>query len=516
MDRFKQAGICNIVMVPFFDSLIPAFEAQLANLPPETIEAKEIEFRTRYRLAFESAKGSATIYLCTLHRLTASVNFAGADRVSKTIERFNQALREEASAHPNIKIIDSESIVSELGSSRIFDRRFYYRSKAPYSLAYLNELARRITSASRGFSTEYFKVLALDCDNTLWGGIIGEDGIAGIRLDSNDYPGNIFWTAQHELSNLEMNGALLCLCSKNNPEDVAAVFDQHPNMVLRDKQIAAKRVNWSDKSENLRELAAELNLGLESFVYLDDSPFECEGVRRQLPMIKVIQVPKVLSDYPVAIQEIKELFLSGGVAVESKSKTSDYRMRADALQLQKQYDTKEDYLASLKLQLEIRRNAIDKLPRISELSLKTNQFNLTNRRYSTADLIALTSEPNFCIYSLEVKDRFGDAGLIGVILLSYSGFQATIDNYFMSCRIIGRGIEFSFWEQILLDAKSRGCTELVAEYFPSQKNSQVRDFYDQLGLSLICESEAGERQYRADIDKLVPKNSPWVEVKYVP
>ena len=291
VDLFLRVGVEHMVLLPFFDNLLPSFEAQLESLAPDALAAKESEMRGRYRIAFEKAKSLNTIFLGSFHRMGHATDVSATDAVAAVLARFNQALREEAAAFPNIRMIDTDEVVRAVGQTAAFDTRFYFRSKAPYTGVFLNELARRVALSSRGFGTHFYKVLVLDCDNTLWGGVIGEDLLGGIKLGPYDYPGNIFWRMQHEFAALERNGILLCLCSKNNPADVEEVIQKHPDMVLRGTQIVIKKVNWNDKSGNLRELAKELNIGLDSMVFLDDSSFECEAVRQQLPMVKVMQVP---------------------------------------------------------------------------------------------------------------------------------------------------------------------------------------------------------------------------------
>ncbi len=515
IERFLQAGVSQMVLLPFFDNLLPSFEAQLESLSPQAIDAKEAELRLRYRLVFEKARGLDAVYLGSLHRLGSAAEAGGQDAVALVLARFNAALREEAAPFANVRLIDCEDVVRAVGQSAAFDTRFYFRNKAPYTGVFMNELARRIGAAARGFGAHFYKVLVLDCDNTLWGGVLGEDLMSGIKLAPFDYPGNIFWRMQHEFAALERQGVLLCLCTKNNPADIEEALRNHPQMVLRPEQIVASKVNWEDKPSNLRALAAELNLGLESMVFLDDSPFECEAVRQQLPMVRTVQVPATLSDYPRVVRELKELFLAGGIAADSRGKTEQYRQRAGAEQLKAQFDTQEAYLASLQLTVELSRNARASAARISELSQKSNQFNLTTRRYSVAEMEQMMDGPGHAVYSLVVGDKFGSAGLTGVVVLRYEGPLAHVDNFFMSCRVIGRGVENAIWARIAADALARGCTELHAEFIPSAKNAQVADFYARLGLPLLSESAEGVRRYAIGAAQFAAPATTWIEITYV-
>jgi FkbH-like protein len=514
IDLFTQAGVEQIVLLPFFDNLLPSFEAQLESLDPSIIDAKEAELRQRYRMVFDKARTVPAIYLGTFHRMGVAADASRQDAVAIVMARFNAVLRDEAAAFANIRVLDTEDIVRTVGQNAAFDTRFYFRSKAPYTGAYMNELARRIAAAARGFGAHFYKVLALDCDNTLWGGVIGEDLLNGIKLGPYDYPGNIFWRMQQEFAALERQGILLALVTKNNPADVEEVLQKHPDMVLKESQIVARKVNWEDKPSNLRALAQELNLGLDSFIFLDDSSFECEAVRQQLPMVKTVQVPSTLSDYPRVVAEIKSLFLAGGIAADSKGKTEQYRQRAGAEELKAQFETQEEYLASLELKVELTRNAHASAGRISELSQKSNQFNLTTTRYSVAEIEQMMGSDTHAVYSLVVSDKFGNAGLTGVAVMRYEGKTAIVENFLMSCRVIGRGVETGIWPRIVADAVQRGCTELRAAYLPSAKNAQVADFYDRLGMPMTKESEGARHYAIAAADFAAPPN-PWIEMNYV-
>jgi FkbH-like protein len=514
IDLFTQAGVEQIVLLPFFDGLMPSFEAQMETVDSSIIDAKEAEMLQRYRMVFTKARKVSAIYLGTFHRLGVSFDTSGQDSVAVVLERFNAALREEAAAFANVRVINTDDIVRVVGQNAAFDMRFYFRNKAPYTGVFMNELARRIAAAARGFGTHFYKVLALDCDNTLWGGVIGEDLLNGIKLGPYDYPGNIFWRMQQEFAALERQGILLVLVTKNNPVDVEEVLRRHPEMVLKESQIVARKVNWEDKPSNLRALANELNVGLDSFVFLDDSSFECEAVRQQLPMVKTFQVPAAISDYPRVVGEIKSMFLAGGIAADSKGKTEQYRQRAGAEELKAQFDTQEEYLASLELKVELTRNARASVGRISELSQKSNQFNLTTTRYSVAEIEQLMASDMHAVYSLVVSDKFGNAGLTGVTVMRYEGKAAIVENFFMSCRVIGRGVETGIWPRIVADAMQRGCTELRTVYLPNAKNAQVSDFYDRLGMPMINEREGVRHYAMAAADFVAPRNS-WIEMTYV-
>jgi FkbH-like protein len=368
LDRFAGRGVDHLLLAPFLDTLAPSFEARAALL-------SETELRGRWRLVLQSAAGFRTVFLCGLHRMAAPV--AGGDRLDAVIERLNRALREEASAFANVRWIDMASLVAGLGRRTAFDLRFYLRNTAPYAPALLDEWARQVTAVSRAYGTRFHKALVLDCDNTLWGGVLGEDLASGIKLSPHDYPGNVFHRAQTEFLSLQRQGVLLCLCSKNDASEVEALIASHPDMVLRPADLITSQVNWSDKVGNLRRIAETLNIGLGSLVFLDDSAFECAAVRSQVPEVTVFQVPASPPDYLGVIAAIKDLFLAGGAMSDGAEKTEQYRQRAATLTERQEFASQEDYLASLGVTVTLARDDAARTARISELSQKSNQFNLT-------------------------------------------------------------------------------------------------------------------------------------------
>lgn len=510
-DLFLKNKVDHAIFMPFFDNVMPSFEAQLSCLSEEVISSKEDEIRSKYKIALQKCESFKSVFIGTFHRLSPISEFSGGDISHTVLGRFNSVIRDEAEKFSNVRIIDTEEIIKFIGHQNSFDERFYFRNKAPYTSSFLDELAKRVGLATRGFGTHFYKALVLDCDNTLWGGVIGEDLLSGIKLDKHDYPGNIFWKIQNEIASLERNGVLLCLCSKNNAPDVDEVLDKHPNMAISNEQIISKKVNWDDKASNIRSLAQELNIGLDSMIFLDDSSFECEAVRQQLPMVKTVQVPKNLTDYPKIFSEIKKLFLAGGISEESKSKTQQYRQRSEGEILKAQFSSQDEYLASLGLEVELSRNFHGSIPRISELSMKSNQFNLTTRRYSESQIKEMMEDNLYDVYSLVVKDKFGNSGLTGVVIIRYECKNAWIENFYMSCRVIGRGVEMAIWKKINSDAITMGCKSLKAEFIVSPKNNLVSDFYDRLGFSIEEKSDK-KTLYVSSTEIFIPPPTPWINL----
>lgn len=506
------AGVELLLILPFFDNLQPSWESQLETLDADIRTAAQADYLNRLELALQAAKSVPQVLLFAGHLMNPDVGAHSAQQ--QALDAFNAGLADVAARHPQVKLVETAGLLARFGAARAFDARFYFRGKAPYAAGFVDQLAQAAAAATRRFGTQFYKALALDCDNSLWGGIVGEDGLDGIKLDRYSYPGNIFWTVQQQFKALEAQGVLLCLNSKNNPADVDEVLARHPNMVLRDAQIVAKKVNWTDKPSNLRALAAELNLGLDSFVFIDDSAFEIEAVREQLPQVRVFQVPKALQDYPALVRdEVAPLFTAGGVSAESRGKTQQYRALAQAAEARAGFASQEDYLRSLGLAVTLRRDDEAQLPRITELMAKSNQFNLTTERLQAGDVAALMTRPDATVYSFSVSDRLAAHGLTGVLITEDRGDETHVHSFLMSCRVIGRGVEFAVWRAVVADALARGKARLTAAYRPTAKNAQVADFYDRLGLRRSSEAADGARFYTAELATVQLAESAWVELR---
>lgn len=508
----RAAGVDLLLVLPFFDNLQPSWEVQLENMDEVARRAVLNDSLIRLDLALQAAKGIGQILLMGAHLCNPRVSVEGPHQ--QALDEFNTGLVQLTKRHHAVRVIETAGLVSSYGVRDALDPRFYFRAKAPYSSGFLNQLAQTVSAATRGFGSYFHKVLVLDCDNTLWGGVVGEDGVDGIKLDPYSFPGNIFWNVQHQFRALESRGVLLCLCSKNNAADVDEVLKTHRGMVVRDNQVVAKKVNWKDKPTNLRALAAELNLGLESFVFIDDSLFEVDAVREQLPQVTVFQVPKVLHDYPGLIRDqIVPLFLAGAISTESRSKTLQYRELEEAARLKATFANQDEYLRSLGLVVTVQRNARPQVGRITELIAKSNQFNLTTRRLAQGEVVALMDSGDAVVYSFAVSDRLADHGLTGVLITAAEGDSIVVHSFLLSCRIIGRGVEFAVWRAVVSDALAKGKHLLKAAYHPTAKNVMVADFYDQLGLARVSEGEDGSRHYEVQLANLRLAQSEWVELR---
>ena len=398
-------------------------------------------------------------------------------------------------------LTDWERYLRLLGSDGALDYRYWYLAKAPFRKAFLNCYAQELARVARALKGKARKCLVLDCDNTLWGGVVGEDGLSGLKLDTNQYPGRAYYDFQTAVLHLAERGILIALCSKNNEADVFEVLDNHPACRLKRSHLAAWRINWRDKATNIAEMAEELNLGLDAFVFVDDNPTECDLVAQVLPQVAVLRVPEKLYQLPQLIFR-DGLFDTLRLTGEDKRRSELYRSDAERKMTRGAFASLDDYLASLQTVAVIRRARAEEVPRVAQLSQKTNQFNLTTRRYSEEDIRRLIADEDAAVFIVSAKDRFGDLGLVGVLIAMRDAGVASIDTFFMSCRALGRGIESAMAIHCISILNALwGRPNWRAEYLPTRKNMQVADFWPTVGF-LPTESIGEQKIYAASASEL--------------
>lgn len=332
------------------------------------------------------------------------------------------------------------------------------------------------------------KCLVLDCDNTLWGGIIGEDDISGINLSKDEYPGKYFYDFQLNIKSLLDRGYILAIASKNTRLDVLQVFREHPDMVLKESDFVSMKINWTDKATNIKEIAKDLNLGLEHFVFIDDSDFECGLIRSQLPEVSVLQVPKKLCDLP-QILEKSNLFNSLTGSTEDSNRTKMYQDEQIRTNHSNNFSSMTKYIKSLDIEYDIHEVTKDEILRVSQLTQRTNQFNLSTKRYTELDIEYFIESDNYRIFSLCVSDKFGGLGLTGVAIFELrNDSEASVDTFLMSCRILGRGIENTFLKECAEMLKKEDVHNISAVYVPTKKNAQTYEFFKNYGDIVMTES----------------------------
>ncbi|MDG1945193.1 MAG: HAD-IIIC family phosphatase [Halioglobus sp.] len=389
-----------------------------------------------------------------------------------------------------VGLLDFDQLVMQIGRDSFFDSRLWYSSTFPFTSEGALAVSNAVTSTAASLHLTKAKVIALDADNTLWGGVIGEDGINGIAL-GKEYPGRAFVDFQKRLLSLQQRGFLLVLCSKNNPDDLNEVLVDHPHQVLKNEHFAAQRVNWLPKPDNLISLAEELNLGLDSFIFVDDSDHECSAVRHSLKEVLVVQVPSRPAEIPGCLDAVARLEITA-LTTEDLEKTAMYsqeRQRKSQLEaLTEAGSSIDDYLLSLNMKMTVGLNDLSHLSRLSQLTQKTNQFNLTTRRYSEQDLAEKIGDENTFVYHFSLEDNFGDSGIVGLAIIEGdSGKRAQLDTFLMSCRVIGRQAEQAFLHTILKDLQEKGVEALSAEYIPTRKNVLVQSFLPDNGFNITVD-----------------------------
>lgn len=415
--------------------------------------------------------------------------------VRRGIERYNAALFEAEKTHANLKVIDFSDFTCRYSVADLFDWKYYFISQMGINPKLTKDFQSWWQRKLDSVALKRKKCLVLDLDNTLWGGVLGEEGISGIKI-GGDYPGKAFSFFQKSLLQLSKSGVILTVCSKNNEADVLEAWDKNPFMVLKKEHFAAYRINWTDKATNIKELAEELNLGLDSFVFVDDNPTERELIKQMLPMVAVPDFPAQPYEFPIFFKHlVDDYFKVYSITEEDKKKTEQYKANAARVQAQHSFADFNAFLESLDIQITIEAANEFNIPRIAQMTQKTNQFNLTTRRYTDSDVKDFLAK-GWKIWCISVSDHFGDNGITGCIMVN----DDEVDTFLLSCRILGKGIEMAFMKKIMAMLRDEGLAKMKAKYIPTAKNAQVKEFYDRCGFACVLESEEG-KEYVIDLDK---------------
>lgn len=405
------------------------------------------------------------------------------------IEQYNAALFDAEKVNANLKVIDYSEFTKNYPVLDLFDWKFYFISQMGINPKLTKDFQTWWNRKLESIVLKRNKCIVLDLDNTLWGGVLGEDGVSGIKI-GGDYPGKAFAFFQKSLLQLSKVGVILTVCSKNNEADVLDAWEKNPFMVLKKEHFAAYRINWTDKATNINELAEELNIGLDSFVFVDDNPTERELIKQMLPMVSVPEFPAQPYELPIFFKKlVDDYFKVYSITDEDKKKTEQYKANAARVQAQNSFADYGAFLESLDIQITIEQANDFNIPRIAQMTQKTNQFNLTTHRYTDAD-IRLHLNEGWKIWCLSVSDKFGDNGITGCVMVNGS----VIDTLLLSCRILGKGIEYAFLKRVMKMLTNQGVRKLSASYIPTAKNAQVAEFYDNCGFSLVSE-ENGTKKY---------------------
>lgn len=462
----------------------------------QQVLAAEIQgYIQKLQFVLQQLDGKKNFILLTMDVLYSVPLTEDDFRLTQTVDEYNAALYAASQQYAFVKVIDIREFTRRYTSRELVDWKFYFISQMGMNPKLNIDFKEWWNRKLEGLALKRKKCLVLDLDNTLWGGVLGEDGIEGIQI-GGDYPGKAFLYWQEALLQLAKSGVILTVCSKNNESDVVELWDRNPYILLKKEAFSAYRINWTDKATNIKELAEELNIGLDSMVFVDDNPAERELVRQTLPMVSVPDFPSQPYQLPEFFaQLVQDYFKVYSITEEDRKKTEQYKANACRVQAQKSFADFDKYLESLDIQITIEKANEFNIPRIAQMTQKTNQFNLTTKRYTDSDVRErVTSGWN--IWCISVADKFGDSGITGCIMVTDS---AQVDSLLLSCRILGKGIEKAFVKTILKFLKEAGLNQLEARYIPTTKNVQVKDFYKRCGFTCVEEKADGSKTYQLDL-----------------
>ena len=418
---------------------------------------------------------------------------------SRMIQAINLAMQSAAPSY--VSILDTPAIQRQTGLDRWEDATLWHGFKQHPGTEALPALAEMQAAHLRAVLGLTRKVLVVDLDNTLWKGIIGEDGLEGIQIGPGSAAGEAHQRLQEYMRDLRSRGILLAVCSKNNPDDARLPFEKHQHMLLRMEDFAAFQANWNDKAQNLREIAEKLSLGLESFVFLDDNPMEREWVRSQLPQVAVPEVGTSVANW-VRDLDRAMYFFTLSLSKEDLSRAEQYRSEAQREILRSTSQSLDEFLVQLQLEASVVPVSAANLPRVTQLVNKTNQFNVTTRRYTEAQVRQLVERPRSWTGAFHLSDRMGAYGLIGLIFCVPVGSDDwEIDTWLMSCRVLGRQMERFMFDRMLEAAAALGVRKINSVFRPTAKNGLVTDLYPKLGFSKVAET-AEEIRYEIAVREL--------------
>ncbi|MGC4853746.1 HAD-IIIC family phosphatase [Micromonospora sp. DT4] len=418
------------------------------------------------------------------------VSFRGRAELGRIWRELNSQLL-ELGARDTTYTLDLETLLVD-HDGPVRDERLYRFASMAWTPTVERRYAHEAATFCRAVLGRTAKVLALDLDNTLWAGVLGDDGLTGIRLGT-DYPGNCHRDVQRRALALRRQGVLLAVCSKNDPDLVTEAFAQHPDLLLRADDFVAQAVNWGRKDENLRQLATGLNLGLDAVVFADDSPFECELVRHELPSVRVVELAGDPAGFSTRLLT-EGHFTVLATGVTDRERTELYRARAGRERFAATFDSAADYLHELKLRVSVREVDAHSLPRVAQLGLRTNQFTMAERAHTEAQTRARADSPDHLVLTVEVADRFGAEGLVGGLWLDRTDPDAwVIENFVLSCRVFSRGVEQAALHRVAELARAAGATRLEALFRPTARNKPGGAVWPSAGFTVAAVEDGTTR-----------------------
>ena len=400
--------------------------------------------------------------------------------MKQLVYEINNKIRHELKDQPLVFIYDFNEFVMKFGEYNVFNYQDYFFGDIKISIDYIPKFADELLGYVNAVMGITKKCIVLDLDNTLWGGIIGEDGFDNIKL-GDDAVGRSFVEFQKRLLALNQRGIILAINSKNNFEDAMKVIKEHPSMILREDNFACMKINWDDKVTNLQEISKELNIGLDSMVFFDDDLINQEFVKTSLPEVLVVELPNDSSQFAQIITKMKEFDVLK-ITEEDVKRNEMYLVQKKRTELKNKIVDFDEFLKQMNIEVNIKKADSFTIPRISQLTLKTNQFNLTTKRYQQEEISSFSSDKDRIIECVQVSDKFGDNGITGVYIIEKKDSKEwIIDTFLLSCRIMGRKVEEAMLYQIIEKAKNLGIKKIKGKFIPTKKNKPAENFYSDCG-----------------------------------
>lgn len=481
--------------------------------PTPQQRAEEVDAHFRTLVDSFRQRSNATLVIHTLekppHAFDGILDSQRADGQIEAIEKINIELRNIARRYSDVYVLDYDALAARFGRERWTDERLWLTAKLPISPAALLPLADEWLQFLCPALGRLSKVLVTDLDNTLWKGVIGEDGMDGIQIGPA-YAGAPFAELQRALLGLRNRGILLAIASKNNRDDAYSALSLHPNMLLRPEHFVAERINWQNKPQNLREIAAELNVGIDSLAFLDDNPVERDLVRLELPEVTIIELPDDPSGYAQAVQctpELQRLRVSD----EDVQRSKFYAERRERNEARANHQSLESFYHWLEQKVEIAPLTDVTAARIAQLTQKTNQFNATTKRYTEQQIIELAASSGCEIFSVRAKDHFGDNGIVGVLISRIANENCEIDSFILSCRVISRTIETAMLTFLLERCRTKGVRTVHGCIVSTPKNEPVRTLYERHGFTRVSGDE-DHSLWALEVENATVPLPAWIEL----
>lgn len=478
----------------------------------EDISQQIEELENNLNIAIKSAK-TKPIYILGLFMPKLFISqVASENNVTDQIYNFNKKVINISNEFNNINYLDPDYFLNIIGNN-YFSSKFYFSSSSIISPLCISSFKVWLNNIETTIYKKKKKLLILDLDNTLWGGVIGEDGYNGIQID-NSYPGNAYLYIQKKIKELSSQGIILAICSKNNIDDVKEAFEMNNNMHLKIDDFSLIKANWEEKSLNIKNIISEINVGEDACVFIDDNPLERDMVKNSFPNLVVPEFPLKQYDIPQFIDTVSfKYFSSKKLINEDRDKKIQYQIKIQAQNDRLNSSSKDEFLKNLGLEGIIYSDLEPHISRISQMTQKTNQFNLTTKRHDENEIKTIIESGNY-VFPLQVKDKYGDHGITALIITEQTSKPDEVDitNFLMSCRILGREIEYEFLKWCLSFLHSKGVKLVTARYIATKKNNQVVDLYENAGLELTKETNS-EKAYKADLREWLNTNT--IKEKYI-